>query len=229
MTARTTWRVLAPAATALLACVAPATAQTTAPAGPPRSELAVAAGLVGPVSYGSRNAEIVRPSGAPLVLFQTENRLAAGVLLELHLGRQLTDRLLVEASGAWQRADFETRVSDDFEGAEAATLTAGSSRFAVEGAVLWTLARRGPLALFARGGAGWMRELAGGGAIVEDGVIGSVGAGVKYWWRDNPGGRVPRIGLRVEGRASLRSAAITLGDRSWRVAPVVAGGVVFGF
>jgi hypothetical protein len=213
--------------TALSAALAaaPAAAQTLAP----RQEAAVTAGLVGPVSFGTRNAELTQPSGAPLVIFRTANRLAPGMALEAHLGARLTPRLMVEASGGWHRADFETRITDDIEDAEGLTLTQRSSRFTVEGALLWTLVERGRVEVFARGGGGWLRELAGGGVVVEDGAVGTVGAGVKYWWRDSPGSRIARVGLRVEGRASLRSTAITLGDRSWRVAPVVVGGIVFGF
>lgn len=186
-------------------------------------------GFVGPVSFGSADASITRPGGTPLVLFETENRLAPGLALELHLGRQLTSRLMVEGTGIWHRADFETRVSADIEGAESATLAQSGSRFGVEGALLWTVFERGDLSVFARGGAGWMRELAGGGGLVEDGAIGAIGGGMKYWLVQRPAARIVRIGFRVEGRADLRSAAITLGERKLRIAPLITGGVVFRF
>ena len=74
-----------------------------------------------------------------------------------------------------------------------------------------------------------MRELTGSGALIEDGFIGNAGAGVKYWWVERPTGRIRRVGLRVEGRMSIRSAALTLGESKTRFAPVVVGGIVFGF
>jgi len=195
----------------------------------PRSEIAMTAGFVGPVSFGSADASITRPGGTPLVLFETENRLAPGFAMEVHIGRQLTSRLMVEGTGIWHRADFETRVSSDIEDAESATLTQAGSRFGVEGALLWTVLERGDMSVFARGGAGWMRELAGHGGLVEDGAIGAIGGGVKYWLVHRPGARLARIGFRVEGRVDMRSAAITLGERKLRIAPLVTGGVVFRF
>jgi hypothetical protein len=219
------------AAIGLLAVLVIAAAPVAAFAqvGEARSEIAVTGAFVGPVSFGTANAEVQQPGGTPLVLFRTRNRLAPGAAIEVHLGRHVSNRIMIEASGAWHRAAFETEVTSDIEDADDATLTKSSSRFTVEGAVVWTMVSRERVSVFARGGGGWMRELTSGGALVEDGAVASLGVGMKYWWSQNPGGRIPRIGLRVEGRASLRSTAITLGDRAWRIAPVVAGGLVFGF
>ena len=57
---------------------------------------------------------------------------------------------------------------------------------------------------------------------VEDGVIANAGAGMKYWWRERPRGALRRLGLRVEGRASMQVVgASRLGDDRRRViAPV---------
>lgn len=220
------------ALTLVLGVALPATAQTqtgTAVRGAPVTELALAVGWVGPQSFGTADAALTAPSGAPLVVFRTESRLAPGAALEVHLGRRLTRRLWAEATGSWQQADYETRVFDDIEDGDDVTLPVASSRYTVEGAVLWTLAERGALTVFARGGAGWVRETAGGRSLVADGAIGNAGAGVKYWWRQRPDSRLQRIGLRVEGRVSLRSGALTLGENKVRFAPVIVGGIIFGF
>ena len=55
-----------------------------------------------------------------------------------------------------------------------------------------------------------MREVAETGALTEDGAIANVGGGVKYWWRDQARGTFRKLGLRVEGRAALRSSGISL-------------------
>lgn len=206
------------AALVTLLVAAPAGAQSA----PPSTELAVTAGALGAVSFGSRDAELIRPNGSPLVIFRAENRLAPGYALEVHIGGRLTDRLGAEATGGWHKASFETRITDDIEDAEPLTVTQTSNRFTVEGAVLYDMLRRERLSLFLRGGAGWMRELAGESSLIENGIIANVGVGVKYWWSD-------RVGLRAEGRASARSAGISLGEDKVRIGPVAAAGLIVRF
>ena len=75
-----------------------------------------------------------------------------------------------------------------------------------------------------------MRELAETGALTEDGAIANVGGGMKYWWRDQARGACRKLGLRVEGRAAIRSVGhLRSVEQSTRVAPVLAGGLVIGF
>lgn len=222
-------RVLVLALVVGMAAAGPARAQTAAArTADPVTELALTAAWIGPQSFGTSDAALTAPNGSPLVVFRTDSRLAPGAAFEVHLGRRLARRFWVEATGSWQHADYETRVFDDIEDGDDLTLAVSSSRYTVEGSALWTLAERGALTVFARGGAGWVRETAGGRSLVADGAIGNVGAGVKYWWGLRPG-RLRRIGLRVEGRVSLRSGALTLGESQVRFAPVVVGGIIFGF
>ena len=103
------------------------------------------------------------------------------------------------------------------------------SRFTLEGAGVWMLNDRGRARWFVRGGVGWMREVDETGVLIEDGTIANIGGGMKYWWRDQARGTLRKLGLRVEGRAAIRSSGISLDQKSTRVAPVLAGGLVFGF
>jgi hypothetical protein len=201
------------------------------PATPGRPIDVVVGGLfIGPTSFGDADANQTRPDGSPSPIFTTSNRVAPGFGAEVSLTFALTRRLAVEATGAWQRADFETEISADIEDADPFTSSIASSRFVVEGAALWQLRATGKTEMFLRGSGGWMRELVGNGALREDGLLGSAGFGIKHWWRERiTGAKRRRIGWRVDGRVQIRQTGLTLGDDKIRFAPLVFGGFVFGF
>src|SRR4029453_9170879 len=94
-----------------------------------------------------------------------------------------------EATGSWVHGDVRTEVHDDFEGAASATLSESMSRFAIEGSALFVLRERAKTTFYARGGVGWMREVAQGSTLAESGTLANVGAGLKYWWVGRPPAR----------------------------------------
>ena len=206
--------------------------QAPRPQAPPRDrglELTIGAAWTGGNSLGSADANLQAPDGSSLTLFKTSSDLGAGGGIEAHLSFRVAKRLAAEVSGTWAHQTIHTSLSGDFENAEAITATVGVSRFTVEGSGVWTLNSRGRARWFLRGGFGWMREVDETGVLVEDGTIANLGGGVKYWWRDQARGAFRKVGLRVDARAAIRSSGISLDQKSTRVAPVFAGGVVFGF
>ncbi|HYN07275.1 MAG TPA: hypothetical protein VES67_07790 [Vicinamibacterales bacterium] len=192
-------------------------------------ELAVGGLVSGETSYGSLDAEFITNSGGRLTVFRTESALRPGFGLEVDLGIGLTRSLAIEASGGWTRADFRTRISSDLEEVADAVLKEHLTRYSVEGAALWTFARRGKSSWFARGGAGWMRDLTGNDSLVEDGILGSFGIGVKYLWNQAAQGGLRVTGFRVEGRALAHKRGLTIGDDKLRLTPAVSGSLIFGF
>lgn len=223
-------------AIATLLAVAPrlAAAQAAQPAPqPPRHpvELAVGGFAFGETSFGTTTAEFIANDGSRLTVFRADSALRPGFGLELHLGIGLSPAVAIEGSGSWTRADFRTRVTDDVEGVGETVIKERLTRYAVEGAVLWTFSRRGKTSWFVRGGAGWMRDLTGNDSLVEDGIAGSVGGGMKYLWNTAPRGGFRATGFRIEGRALAHKRGLVLGpDRErLRVTPAVAGSLVFGF
>ena len=207
-----------------------AVAQTQAVQLPARHpvELAVGGLVFGETSFGTQTAELIAPDGRPVTFFQTENALRPGFGLEAHLGVGLSRSFFIEASGAWSQADFRTRVTSDIEGVADATLKETRTEFSVEGSALWVFARQGKVHWFARGGAGWRRDLTGNDSLVEDGLIGNAGGGMKYLW--NPAARGFRIaGFRVEGRALLHTRGLTIGEDRLRVTPAAAGSLIIAF
>jgi hypothetical protein len=191
-------------------------------------EITVGGFVAAPASLGTRSADLTRPDGSPLALFSTDNRAGTRAGLEAMLTFPLWPRFAAEAAGSWSRGDVESRIEHDFENADLVVASTSLTRFAIEGGASYDLTRRPRWTWFVRGTAGWMRELTGEDVVAEDGVIGNVGSGVKYWWRAPAAGR-RGMGLRVEGRANLRSGGVVIGDDKVRIAGVVFGGFVVGW
>lgn len=185
--------------------------------------------LIGPSNIGESTASLIRPDGSPLVVFSATDRLAPGYGLESALGFQIKKGIWAEASGSWSQTELQTRVSNDVEGAEAMTLTESVMRFSVEGSALFYFHETAKTGIFARGGAGWMRELTGSSSLALDGVMGNGGVGVKHLVRDKPRGGFRRVGFRAEFRVNVRSTSLTPLAPAKRVAVAGAGGLVIGF
>ena len=213
--------------TALLLAVlaSPAVAQT----GLRGYELSVGAVAIGTMPFGEKDASLTRPDGRPLPVFNSDISTGPGPGAEVHFGRPVGSRLAFEVTGTWTATTIRAKVSTDIDGAPNATLTEDLSRFSVEGSALWRLAGGVKRALSVRAGAGWMREVVAGATLAETGVIGNVGAAVKYWWGASSSVQRRRLGLRLDGRAVLRSGGVDLGVSGVRLAPAASADLMIGF
>ena len=192
-------------------------------------ELSAGVVILGTMPISSSDATHTRPGGGRLLIFNSDVSLGAGPGIEVHFGRPAGSRLAFEATGTWSFTTIRTEVSADIEGAPAATVTEDLGRFSVEGSALWRLAGGAKRALHLRGGAGWMRELAAGATLAGNGVVGNVGATVKYWWGASSSVSRRRLGLRLDGRAVLRSGGVDLGANGVQVAPAASADLMIGF
>jgi hypothetical protein len=219
---------------ALIAAIAlvapdPGFAQATSASPGHPVQLSVGGLVFGETSFDSIDAEYITNTGGRLTIFRTENALRPGFGLELHLGVGLTRALEVEATGSWARADLRSRIVDDVEGVGPTVIKERVNRFGIEGAALWVFSRRGKAAWFARGSAGWVRELTGNDSLVEDGVAGSVGGGMKYLWNQAADGGFRIAGFRVEGRVLAHKGGVAIGPDRVRWTPAAAGSLIMGF
>ena len=208
-----------------LGCAAPAAAQT----GLRGYELAVGVLGIGAMPFGESDGTFSRPSGNPVLVFNSEISLGPGPGAEVHFGRSVGARLAFEATGTWTFTRIRAAVSTDIDNAPDTTVTEDLNRFSVEGSALWRLSGDQRRGVYLRGGAGWMRELAGGGTLAETGVIGNLGAAVKYWWGASSPVRRHQLGIRLDGRAVLRSGGVDLGVGGVRLAPAAAADLLIGF
>ncbi len=198
---------------------------------PKRAKEFLVAGVVtGPTSVGSASAELLNGAGsASVTLFNARNSLATGFGLESNIGVQIGRALWVEVSGGFTRANVNTDIRNDFENAFDETISSPMSRFTLEGGIVKYFREKGSRSWFFRVTGGWMRETHGGNTLTGDGVIGGGGLGFRQWWRANGKGAVKRVGLRLEGRALIRSGGISLGEQGVRFGPSGAAHLVFGF
>jgi len=214
----------------LTVSVAPVGAQTrtSKPSSKRAKEFLIGGIVTGPTSVGSATAELLNGAGEPAVnLFQVDNKLAMGFGVESSLGFQISNSLWLEVSGGWTSSSLESDIRADFEDAFDESISSSMSRFTLQGGVLKYFHDKGKSAWFVRGSAGWMRETAGGNTLTGDGIIAGGGLGWRHWWRT--GGKSGNVGLRVEGRADVRSGGISLGEKGIRFGPAGAAHLVFGF
>ena len=216
-----------------IAFVAPAIAQTKAPPRPATergTEFLIGGLVTAPTSVGSATAELLDGAGNPSVdLFRLDNKLGLGFGVEANFGFQISRALWLEVSGGWTRSSVESEIRNDFEDAFDETISSPMSRFTLQGGVLRYFHDKGNSAWFVRAAAGWMRETAGGYTLTGDGIIGGGGLGWRHWWATSRRGAAKRLGLRLEGRADIRSGGISLGEKGIRFGPSGAAHLVFGF
>jgi len=215
----------------LSACLdaAPAAAQAAAQRGQSALEVGLNAVFFGPTTAGRADADLIRPDGRPTALFRTENRFDAGLSAEATLSASVSRRLALEVAGTLGRTRLRTGVTDDVEGAAEVAITAPVVTVSVEGHAVWAMRTGVRSVLFLRGGGGWLRELVDGGVLSADGAVGNIGVGMKYWWRARPPRQLGRVGLRIEGRALMRSSGVSFGPRGIRIAPAASVGLVMRF
>jgi hypothetical protein len=192
----------------------------------PKIEFIVGTTLNGPSSAGTTGAELLGSAGNPVTLFESTQRTTSAIGLAGAVSYRIRPRFALELSGGWTRPDFESRVTDDFEGATDTTLALGAHRFTAELAAVRHFGRRGSIEPYARIGAGWFRELTRDRTLVDDGVAAHVGGGLNYWLREGQPGWLGDVALRADVRLVIRRGGIAMGAASTRWSPDVVAGVV---
>ncbi len=173
------------------------------------------------------------PLGGPFPLFDVRTELVGSGLAEAALGARLTRSLVLEGRFGYARPRVRTTVSNDVEVASPTSFDDDRlSQYLVEGSLVWFLRGNGVaaqrVAPFVRAGAGYLRELHDGGAVVESGTLVHVGGGLQHQlvrWADRA---LRGLALRGEARASLRHGAFALQDQN-RFYGTVGGALVLLF
>lgn len=220
---------VAGAQTASPAPQTPATAPASAaPAHP--LEFDLMGSFIGSTSFGSQPISLLTPSGSQLRVAETSSTLTSGVGLEVHLGRALTSALSLEAVGSWTHRQYKTSVSGDIEQAPSVDATIGASRFVIGGAGVYSVHETASTNIFATAGLGWVREVASGNALAQDGTVFDLGGGAKYWFGGAATvGRHTRYGVRADAHIAFHRAGLTLDSTSSRVTPTLSGGLIIRF
>ena len=195
-------------------------------------EVSLGGGVFGAGSLGSIDANLRANSATPQPyrVFSTSSRLGAAPLLETRLAFTLTRRLSLEGRFGYSRPDVRTSVSGDVESAPAVTIIERIDQFAIDGGIKvrideWRLTGFTP---FVTAGAGYLRQLHAGQALVEQGHNYFVGGGVTRPLVTRNRHMVKTIALRGDGRLDLLVGGIGPRDRP-RPHGSFSAAIVIGF
>jgi opacity protein-like surface antigen len=209
---------------ALLMAAMAAFVSSTAYAQSPRDRVEVSGGgvFVGGFDVGDRTAQLTSNGGGTFDQFSTSGRIDSIVGLQARLGVYLTRVFAIEGGVRWTQPVYAVRISGDAEGAPDTTAEETLNQYLFDGsAVLHFGDRTGNRVVpFVYGGAGYLRELHEGDALVEEGTEFHAGGGVKIWM-----GASRRLGVRMEAGLSVRDGGFDFEEKR-RTVPV-AGGFVF--
>jgi hypothetical protein len=208
---------------ALIALLLPVTMEGQAVEPHGRFEVAVGGLWAAPVSMGAADATETTPNGPPFRLFSSESSFASAIGLEGRIGVRVGRGLQVEGSATYGTPTLRTRIRSDAEGIPDITLTETVNRWTIEAALVASLLRWrfGTRSVpFLSAGAGYLREVHEGAALVETGLIYQGGGGLNILLTQHTGERrLKNAGVRVGMRAAVRSGGGIL-ESPVRVSPV---------
>jgi hypothetical protein len=208
-----------------------ARAQSADAVEPGHVELAIGPLWVGRQALGSSDATETTGTGGSLTLFGTSTQVSSASGLEGRVGVKLSRAFEAEASGTYAMPQLRTQISNDFEGAAAATATEVIQQFTIGAGIVWYVqpARsKSRLAPFATVGAGYLRQLHESGTLVETGRFYQFGGGVKYLFVSRPGSHLKGIGARIDVRAVVRQQGVAF-DAGRHVSPGVGASLFARF
>jgi len=173
-----------------------------------RLEIGVGLRWIGAATFPTVEAtESTSFGSARFALLSADTSLDASTVVEARVGYALIRALMVEGSFAFNPTRLTTRVSEDPETTSTATATAAVRQFGFEGGIVvrpeFGVGKARP---FASAGAGYLRHLHEGRALVESGLSFYIGGGVEYPFRsglNNRGARQTTVGMRVDVRGVL--------------------------
>jgi hypothetical protein len=220
-------RAIPIAAALLVAAPAYAVAQPYVPGSPRAGSFEIGGGVAFTAGYdaGDRDALETRngdAEGPPLTLYATSSSMRAGIGADARLGIYLTPRISAEGHFQFSRASLETRITDDFEGADPETAAMTVTSYLAGGTMLFHFGT-GRFAPFVSGGGSYLRHLHEDNVVVETGGEFHAGGGVKF--RLANGGR--GLALRVDAQLSSRKGVGFEDTR--RVLPSLGAGLTYVF
>jgi hypothetical protein len=149
-------------------------------------------------------------------LFTTDTTLSGSITGEARVGIWLSRRIGVEGRLGYSRPDIRTSVRADAEGAAPITVVERIDQFVIDAGVLVRLdeLRIGRLVPFAAGGAGYLRHVHEGFALIEQGHVYHLGGGVTRALFSRTQGAIRAAGLRADARVYFLSGGASLNDRT---------------
>jgi hypothetical protein len=204
-------------ATALLLC--PRVAQAQASGFIQRLEVGGGAGYFTGLNFGSATAALRanNQTPQPYTLFTTDTTLTGSLAGDFTLGARINRRWTVEGHFGYSRPSLETSVGGDAEGAAPITVVERIDQFVIDAGVLFRIDEMQIKRLmpYAAGGAGYLRQLHEGFALIDQGHLYHLGGGITRELMIRTHGVVRATGLRVDGRMYFLSGGV-VNDRTAR-------------
>jgi len=183
-------------------------------------------------SFGSKDANFTTPAGGPYALFSTSSELASVDGAEVTAGVRMSRRIEAEVALSYSTPELRTSIANDAEGANSLTASESIRQFTIGGAAVIDLKPLKPgsnVVPFVRAGASYLRQLHESQTLVETGQEYDVGGGVRFPLKAAGLSRAPtRVGVRLEGRATIRAGGIAL-DGGTHTSPAVAASIFARF
>jgi hypothetical protein len=194
-------------------------------------EIDVGGGLVSAARLGTVDASLRANDRTeqPYRLFAADHRFARTRAFHVRAARPLGRRWGIEGGFTVSHPTLRAAVSGDVEGAPALTINETVDQYFIDGGVVFALEelRLGRVLPFATAGAGYLRQLHEGQAVIEHGQLFQAGAGVKYPLVSRASGVVRTAGLRVDLRAYVMRGGVSVENRP-RPHVAISGSVFVG-
>ncbi|MEO7274970.1 MAG: hypothetical protein ABIX28_24910 [Vicinamibacterales bacterium] len=183
----------------------------------------------GGFDLGDRAAELTRnPSTGtgPFDLFGSASSLGAGIGAQGRIAGYVSRNLAIEAGARLTRPTLNIDLSGDAESAPNLTASETLTQYVFDGSVVWHFApfHKGRAVPYLAGGAGYIRDLHEGNALIETGAEYHVMGGLKWWLSSRP----RRLGIRGEAGISIRDGGFDFREGR-RTVPVASASLVYLF
>jgi hypothetical protein len=206
------------------------------PGRPGSFEVSASALLLGPGDAGTSTANLVgtgQGEGGSFTWFRAQGEYGSSAGVRATIGYNLTHTFAVEGGFGYSPSSIRFIVSDDRELTDGFTAPGQRlSEYFFDASLVAHLRRlafaRGRGRVFVSGGAGYLRQLHEGNALVETGQVYHGGGGVKYMLAPRARGWVRAFGLRIEARVNVRSGGFRFTDGA-TVSPAGSAGIVAAF
>lgn len=183
--------------------------------------------VAGGFDAGDRSAELTPNTGAPgsVTLFDSDGRVQPAAGFRARIGFYVTPAFSIEAGFRFAQAAYEVAITDDFEDADDITVEETIDQYVFDASAVWHFRGTGGRGAtpFVFGGAGYVRDLHEGDALVEDGLEFHAGGGVKWWF-----GGAARWGFRADAGISIKDGGFNPQDKR-RIVPEASGSIIWVF
>jgi hypothetical protein len=168
-----------------------------------RVQVGVGGGWLGGTVFGEQPADLRSASGGPYRLFESETDLGSTGSFEARAGILFSRHFGVEGRVEFSKPEFRTLVTSDAEATGSFTTVEKIDHYVFDGGVVVRFAEWDSVIPFASAGAGYVRQLHEGQALVQTGHLFYVGGGFTFPLLSRSQGFIRAASIRTDLRLNL--------------------------